>query len=189
MFHLHGDAAAGVPADAVEVGWCKLNPVEARVDSDWLQRLISICDKHVSRFAFNFNSRPYMEAARLFTEAADREFPEALHRLGMLHKEGLGVEQNHVKAVKFFTRAATLGHVASIYQFGVCKARRCSLNRQTHVQTAGTKCLKLEYEEPPSNFAFNFHLRRYRKANGEGTKKEVAWGVQCFAEASVGTDG
>lgn len=62
------------------------------------------------------------EGARWLQVAADKDHPEALHHVGMLHRRGHGVEKDLPKAVKCFQRAATLGHVASIYQFGVCKA-------------------------------------------------------------------
>jgi hypothetical protein len=46
-------------ADVFEAtaGWYRFNPVEARVESDWFQRLKLIFDKLLSCFAFNFNLR------------------------------------------------------------------------------------------------------------------------------------
>jgi hypothetical protein len=40
-----------------KVGWCKLKPVEASVDSGWLQRLKLRYEEPVSHFAFKFNVR------------------------------------------------------------------------------------------------------------------------------------
>ena len=39
------------------------------------------------------------------------------------------------------------------------------------MKAPGTKRLKLQYDEPPSNFAFKFNLRRYNKAGAATAAK------------------
>jgi hypothetical protein len=57
-----GPAASGksTQAWAISVGRCRLNPVEARVERDWSQRLKPKYDDQLSNFAFNFNLRRYI---------------------------------------------------------------------------------------------------------------------------------
>jgi len=52
-------AREGRPPNLDGVGRCRLNPIEPRVESAWLQRLKLNCDEQVSSFAFNFNLRRY----------------------------------------------------------------------------------------------------------------------------------
>ena len=56
------------------VGWCTLNPVEARVERYWFQRLKLKYDELLSNFAFNFNLRHYSVVMRECGEIVDRVF-------------------------------------------------------------------------------------------------------------------
>jgi len=54
--------------------------------------------------------------------------------------------------------------LCEIYKFVASKVGRCrlTLSKRT-LKPPGTKRLKLQYDEPLSNFAFKFKLRRYTK--------------------------
>jgi len=53
-----------VVVNSNKVGWCRLNPVESRVESAWFQRLKLRYDESPSNFAFNLNLRRYNEGER-----------------------------------------------------------------------------------------------------------------------------
>jgi len=55
------------------------------------------------------------------------------------------------------------------------------------LKSPGTKRLKLKYDEPPSNFAFQFNLRRYSEA-GAGSDVEIRSGGDSRT-GSAGSDG
>jgi hypothetical protein len=88
--------------------------------------------------------------------------------------------------VRRYTKALyveTIGNPRfSVPDFSALKAGRCRLNPvDARVESAGIKRLKLRYDEPLSNFAFNFSLRRYIKAAassppppGAGAKGEAS---------------
>jgi hypothetical protein len=55
------------------------------------------------------------------------------------------------------------------------KVGRCKLNpMKPMLKATGTRRLKLECDEPLSNFAFNFNLRRYKKAIREEVAQRAA---------------
>jgi len=53
---------------AAEVGRCRLKRVEPRLESAWCQLLKLRCDQLLSRFAFSFNLRPYLESVKSATD-------------------------------------------------------------------------------------------------------------------------
>jgi hypothetical protein len=72
------------------------------------------------------------------------------------------------------------------------KVGRCRLNPvearvaiEARVESAWFKRLRLTYEEPLSNFAFNFNLRRYNKERGVMEAAAAAVAPECaVAEAA-----
>ena len=57
-----GSGRGGALAGATDVvGWCKLKPLQARVETPGFQRLLLKCDELISSFAFNFNLRLYSQ--------------------------------------------------------------------------------------------------------------------------------
>jgi hypothetical protein len=58
---------------------------------------------------------------------------------------------------------------------GVCVVRRCRLTPvESRVETDWFQCLKPKYDDPLSNFAFNFNLRRYSVDDAEGAGCDAA---------------
>ena len=58
-----------------------------------------------------------VEAARLLQHAADFEIPEAQHALGLLYREGRGVEENPARATALFHRAARNGDLQGMVEY------------------------------------------------------------------------
>ncbi len=57
------------------------------------------------------------EAARLLQQAADAEIPQAQHALGLLYREGRGVEENPPRATALFHRAARNGDLEGMVEY------------------------------------------------------------------------
>lgn len=58
------------------------------------------------------------EAARLFHIAADRGSPEAMRRLGDLHRYGLGVKRDRREALRWYRLAADHGDAEAMFHLG-----------------------------------------------------------------------
>ncbi len=54
-----------------------------------------------------------------FTEASNNGVANAKYNLGVLHHQGLGVEQNITKAMKLYEEAANIGHPEAQYNLGI----------------------------------------------------------------------
>ena len=54
------------------------------------------------------------EAFNRLVELANREFPQAMHELGVAYKKGLVVKKNNHEAVKLLKRCIELGHSSSV---------------------------------------------------------------------------
>jgi TPR repeat protein len=52
----------------------------------------------------------YVEAARWFTKAADRDNPAALYNLAGMYERGHGVAKSLLKAAELYERSAKLGN-------------------------------------------------------------------------------
>jgi TPR repeat protein len=60
----------------------------------------------------------FVEARDLCEKAAKQQYPAADYCVGLLYQQGLGVERDLTRAAKWFTEAASLGHVVSMLQLG-----------------------------------------------------------------------
>lgn len=77
----------------------------------------------------------YDEAFEYIFKAAERGYPKAMNRLGLLYASGQGIQQNDKEAFYWFKRAAKLGDVDAMTNLanayyrgdGVLKNRECDL--------------------------------------------------------------
>lgn len=59
------------------------------------------------------------QAVQYFQSAANKEYPEAMYNLAILHAKGVGVlTQSPEEAFKYYTKAAQYGHLQSSYKLG-----------------------------------------------------------------------
>jgi len=120
------------------------------------------CDEALPNFAFHFILRLYTKSHGDTTAKLDDE--------RRAHKE---------------TQDKTVLGEKQIKQLQDQLVGQCRSNpRQTRVYNAWFKRLKLKYDDPLSNFAFNFILCRYKLA-AEGREK-AALQKQLEAERKVG---
>jgi len=56
--------------------------------------------------------KKYLEEARRHLElAAEQNYPPALHELGLMYRDGRGVEQDIVKSLAYLRESSALGHI------------------------------------------------------------------------------
>jgi len=60
----------------------------------------------------------YDEARRLCEEAAKQRYSPGAYCVGLVYERGLGVSQNPIEAVKWFKRAAEMGHAVAMLRVG-----------------------------------------------------------------------
>jgi TPR repeat protein len=64
----------------------------------------------------------YIEAAALFTVAAEENIPQSLYSLALMYEYGQGVEQNYDLAMKYYRQGAEQNHVESMYNLALMYA-------------------------------------------------------------------
>lgn len=87
---------------------------------------------HYGNFEFPKN---FAEALKWYRLAALRGFPDALHGLGQMYEDGLGVNRDMNEAKKYFLRAASMGHglsqaTALIYGWEIPEAPETSIRQR-----------------------------------------------------------
>lgn len=69
-------------------------------------------------YEFGYNN--HEEAAKMWQIASEKNHIGAMYQLGMLYREGAGVEENNAQAFLLFEKSATLENEASMYMLGEC---------------------------------------------------------------------
>jgi hypothetical protein len=141
------------------------------------------CDEPLSNVAFNFNVRRYREECHTLDRALAALVADLQAKVGRCRLK-LSVESTWFQrlnpkydepfsnfAFNFNLRRYSKDEALDQLTVDVTKYRkvwRCRLNPvEARVETNCIQRLQLKYNEPLSNFAFNFHLRRYIKGMAE----------------------
>lgn len=67
----------------------------------------------------NKNIKDLEEAAKWFTRAAEKNHPDALYRLGLLHIQGQGIIRDVEEGISLIRKAAELGHADAQFFLGI----------------------------------------------------------------------
>lgn len=93
---------------------------KAAADKNYPQSFAKMGDIYISKF-YPFNDKVksdkyYKKAFNLFNKRSDSD---ALYQLGMLYKEGHGVDKNQDEAIGYFKKAADRGSADANYELGL----------------------------------------------------------------------
>lgn len=69
-----------------------------------------------------FETGNYEEALKLYHRAAEKNSAEAMYRIGICHRDMLGVTSDECDEGKWFLKAAELGHMEAQYELAECYA-------------------------------------------------------------------
>lgn len=83
----------------------------SKLDRDFMRSQTSMGMVHLQGRAGH--GKDEVEAARLFTAAAEQGYARAQYNLGLLYDKGMGVERNPNTASMWYRKAAEQGHAAS----------------------------------------------------------------------------
>lgn len=111
--------------------------------------------------------KDFKRAAELFTELAEQGNAEAQHNMGMLLREGKGVEKNHKNAAAWFRKAADQGiadaqfNLGNMYEFGLSLAQSYQ-----YAAVWYEKAAKQGHPSAQTNLGVLY-------ANGQGVKQDI----------------
>ncbi len=111
-----------------------------------------------------YDKGKHQKAAELFLPIAEKGFAEAQNAMGILYKNGDGVEQNIEQSIHWFHAAAGQDYAAAFYNLGVIYASE-------------------KYGKKDDTRAFAFYLKSAIKGNTKGHYETA----NCYAEGK-GTD-
>ncbi|MEW5963978.1 MAG: caspase family protein [Pseudomonadota bacterium] len=118
------------------------------------------------------------EAAALYRQAADGGLAAAMHRLGRLYDQGLGVSRDLAEAARWYRRAAELDHAAAMAALGTMHEYGEGVGRDL------AEALRLYRLAADRGDPHGLTSLGYLYAEGKGVTRDVAAARRLYATAA-----
>ena len=126
-----------------------------------------------------YNSeKKYLKSKEFFELSANQENPDALMKLGIIHRDGLGVKKNPSKTFQYFEKAAKLGAANALFYLGVFCRDGFGTEKNSNRERRYNK-LAVRYGVPEA--CTNLGLHYHKEGNIELAK--YYWGISSNSKA------
>jgi len=151
---------SGMVADTLEL-------IHAQETENIFQRGVKCC-------LANEIPHDFVEAVRLFRQAAEKGHAGAMDRLGGCYRDGLGVSQDYIEALKWFREAAEKDDPFGLINLGICYDEGYGVPQDVH---EAYKFYKLGSKNLSGDFRVLFKVRLDKM-----TAFEIAEGERRYHE-------
>jgi TPR repeat protein len=125
-----------------------------------------------------YDKKNYALALTELSAEAKREKPEAMHLLGMMYAEGLGVQRDDAQALKLFEKAAGAGYAPSQGMLGMFYAQGRNVVRDN------AKSVEWTRRAAENGDALSQYMMGVRSLDGLGMTKNPEDAVSWFGGAA-----
>lgn len=120
--HVAAKDSATLAADSIRISPEAIRTSEAAEDfvAENMEETLSESDRYLQAGISMLQRGDYIAALKNFGEASRRGNHEAQYRIGLMYRDGTGVEKKAEEAAYWFRKAASNGHAEAQYQIGLC---------------------------------------------------------------------